>query len=230
MSDLNDAVATEVSTETVRSVIDNVNQPTETDANTTKDDVTDPVSAAVEHAVTEWVGFDPEIHAVNPDGTPRLRTNGSYALKRGGAGAKRRQRESETKEQDASSPDNITATSPAPAPGGDTQNAPVSAPPATPVSSRDAAAAIVLMTTTIAERVIGPEWRAEKAEIKNLTDASARYLDSKGGVQLTPEVALSLAIMSYAAPRFAHDNTRGKLARMWDWARDRIAVIKARFA
>jgi hypothetical protein len=49
---------------------------------------TDPVSQAVETAVRQWIGFDPAIHAVNEDGTPRLRVDGSYARKRGRGGRK----------------------------------------------------------------------------------------------------------------------------------------------
>ena len=183
----------------------------------------DPVADAVAVAVSQWVGFDPAVHAVNPDGSPRLRVDGTYARKRGRGGVPR-----ETHTQTNAGLFN----NPAPetdVPRGTTFAAPPS-PEAPPVnlSTREAAAAIVITSTTILSRLVGPEWAAEKPEVKSLTDATKTYIDAKGGIQMSPEMGLFLAVSMYAAPRFAHENTRSKFAQAVDWCKDRFAVMRAR--
>lgn len=180
------------------------------------------VTDAVESAVSQWVGFDPEIHAVNPDGTPKLRANGSYALKRG-----------RKRGGTFPAPGTDHATAGNPDPGADTVQAtpPVtSAPQVAAATLNNAQTALFLVTsvTGVLSRAIGPEWTAEKSEVKGLSDATKAYLDATGGLNLSPGIALSLAIASYAAPRFAHENTRSRFGRIYDWCRDRFAVIRNR--
>lgn len=209
--------------------VENTNQEADADSvHSTDDDAIESegisahVDTAVESAVSQWVGFDPEIHAVNPDGTPKLRTNGSYALKRG------RKRGGTFPVPGADH-----ATAGIPDPGADTAQAtpPVtSAPQVAAATLNNAQTALFLVTsvTGVLSRAIGPEWAAEKSEVKGLSDATKAYLDATGGLNLSPGIALSLAIASYAAPRFAHENTRSRFGRMYDWCRDRFAVIRSR--
>lgn len=177
------------------------------------------VDTAVESAISQWVGFDPSIHATNPDGTPKLRGNGSYALKRG-------RKKGSTFSVSENNPGNADVVDhPAQA------QAPItSAPQAAAATLNNAQTALFLVSTVtgVLSRAIGPEWAAEKNETKGLTDATKAYLDATGGITLSPGIALSLAIASYAAPRFAHENTRSRFGRIYDWCRDRVAVIRSR--
>lgn len=203
--------------------VDSVEQSPPTDV--PRETASDPVADAVTSAVQQWIGFDPAIHSVNEDGTPRLRVDGSYARKRGRGARPNVPRETDTQTNaglfdEPAVPRETTKAGTAPAPS-----------PEVPVnlSSREAAAAIVITTTTILSRMVGPEWTAEKPELKSLTDATKVYIDTKGGIQMSPEMGLFLAVSMYAAPRFAHENTRSKFGTMLDWCRDRIAVLRARF-
>lgn len=186
----------------------------------------DPVADAVATAVEQWIGFDPSIHAVNEDGTPRLKVDGTYARKRGKGGRK------SVDDSGASGSADLF---------GDTQTAPQSgatatAPQTQPVqtapnlSSQQAAAMLVIACTTVMGKLVGPEWTAEKAEQKALTDATKIYLDAKGGLNVTPEMGLFIALSMYAVPRLAHENTRSKFGLAVDWVRDRVAVLRARFS
>lgn len=175
------------------------------------------VAEQVEAAVTEYVGFDPAIHAANPDGTPRLRTNGSYALKRGRkSGA---QMPTGNPDTGADADDATATTGAAPA----AVNAAASA-----VSNKQTAVFLVDTVTGILSRAIGPEWAAEKDEKKGLANATEQYLVAKGGLQISPEMGLLLALSAYAVPRLAVQNTQSKLSRFMGWCGDRIAVVRSR--
>jgi hypothetical protein len=198
----------------------------------------DPVADAVATAVEQWIGFDPAVHAVNPDGTPRLKVDGSYARKRGKGGRK-------SGTDDTSGSDDLFASAydkissgPAIGAGGNTtqnpaasttvpQNSPTQTAPN--LSSAQAATMLVIACTTVMAKLVGPEWHAEKPEQKALADATKIYLDSKGGLNVTPEMGLFIAVSMYAVPRLAHENTRSKFGALVDWTRDRVAVLRARF-
>lgn len=227
--------------ETVSTSVDENHEPTGTDSAELSDNVpreteaADPVADAVSSAVEQWVGFDPMIHARNPDGSPRLRVDGSYARKRG----KGNRKSDDTVSRETGGDLFSGAGAGADVPRGTDTNETSAAPPQTPttpttptvaatLSSREAAAAIVITSTTILSRMVGAEWAAEKPELKSLTDATKTYIDTKGGIQMSPEMGLFLAVSMYAAPRFAHENTRSKFGQLVDWCRDRFAVLKAR--
>lgn len=188
------------------------------------------VTDAVESAVSQWVGFDPEIHAVNADGTPRLRVNGAYALKRGNGGAKRRAAIAEAASADTFHAPEMSAGVSEPAPTPKSTRAPPSLTQASAATITNAQTAVFLVNTVtgILSRTIGPEWAADKTETKGLSDATKQYLDSVGGLEISPGMALCLAVASYAAPRFAHENTRSRLGRVYDWCRDRYHAIRGR--
>ena len=186
----------------------------------------DPVADAVATAVEQWIGFDPAVHSVNPDGTPRLRVDGSYARKRGKGGRK---------SGDGENGDSLFSTdtiSPGPMVGATAQGpspTPTATTTAPQMNSAQAATMLVVACTTVMCKLVGPEWAAEKPEQKALADATKIYLDSKGGLNVTPEMGLFIAISMYAVPRLAHENTRSKFGKVVDWTHDRIAVLRARF-
>lgn len=219
--------------ETVSTSADENHEPMGTDSAELSDNVprettdTDPVADAVSMAVEQWVGFDPMIHARNQDGSPRLRVDGSYALKRGKGGRK------SDVPVSRETGDDLFPGAGTSVPRGTDADETSAAPPQAPtvaaaLSSREAAAAIVITSTTVLSRMVGAEWAAEKSELKSLTDATKIYIDAKGGIQMSPEMGLFLAVSMYAAPRFAHENTRSKFGQLVDWCRDRFAVLKAR--
>lgn len=227
---------------------DSVHQSDDVPRETDPDDVpretsvpveqSDPVADAVATAVEQWIGFDPAIHSVNRDGTPRLRVDGSYARKRGKGGRK------SGAENDVAGGDDLfdgytsITSGPAIGAGGNTaqaHGASATVPQSTPtqtapnMSSAQASLMLVVACTTVLTKLIGPEWHAEKPEQKALADATKIYLDSKGGLNVTPEMGLFIAVSMYAVPRLAQENTRSKLGLAVDWVRDRVTVLRARF-
>ena len=185
----------------------------------------DDAAAAADNAVADaqaaMVGFDPALHLTNPDGTPRLTKKGAYMRKRGPA--KGSSPKSETGDADLFAD---TVTAPAPA---QLNNRAVTAPAPAQLNNRAVAAMLVTTCTTLAERVIGPEWKAEKDEAKALTDAARVYLDSIGGVEISPGAALAIAVVGYSLPRLAVPNTQTKMQKLGGWVSSRVAWLRGRF-
>ncbi len=182
----------------------------------------DSVQSSVQQAVNQWVGFDPTIHSSMPDGTPRFRVDGGYALKRGKGGRKSADAGAMPSGGAAPSPHVPRETSDVIGSGPMVQGA------AATMSNKQTAVFLVASVTGILSRAIGPEWAAEKDEQKGLNGAVETYLDAKGGLQITPEMGLILALSAYAVPRLATENTQSKLSRFMGWCADRVAVIRHR--
>ena len=182
----------------------------------------DSVQTSVQQAVNQWIGFDPSIHSTMPDGTPRFRVDGGYALKRGKGGRK----SADVGTMPTGVPD------PTPHVSRETADVIGSGPmvqgAAAAMSNKQTAVFLVASVTGILSRAIGPEWAAEKDEQKGLNGAVETYLDAKGGLQITPEMGLVLALSAYAVPRLATENTQSKLSRFMGWCADRVAVIRNR--
>lgn len=163
----------------------------------TLEEMAEPVAKA-------YADFDPARHAVNADGSPRLKADGTYALKRGRkAGA-------------------ATAQAPAPAPAtAESKPAPLSVKKARDaglVNNKAAARATVKTVVGVLGGVIGPEWDFESPEeADGMVEAVTAYYDANGQVQMSPEAVLLFQVAGYALPRFQHPNTRGKFAVAWDW-------------
>lgn len=133
-------------------------------------------------------GFDPEKHAVNDDGSPRLKQDGSFASKRG-------------RKPGATSSGG----------GGSTKK--VIAAQITPETYQMAAIPLVMMYEQIG-MAIGPEWKMDDAEKDMHVGAWGNYLKSKGMVDLPPGTFLAIVMVSYAGSRLMVSNTQSKLAKL----------------
>jgi hypothetical protein len=137
-------------------------------------------------------GFDPAKHAVNPDGTPKLRGDGSFALKRG------------RKPGQKVAGGAIVATE------GATNR----------LSNEQAARQMFAFAYGLAAGTIGDEWLPEdKDEENTMVKGITAYFDAKGQVDLPPEIGLVIAFGAYGARRLKHQNTRDKikLAIRYGW-------------
>lgn len=74
----------------------------------------------------------------------------------------------------------------------------------------------------------GEEWEPTKQERDFQTSAWQAYCVAKGVKELSPGLALMVAIGSYAAPRFAKPKTSAKLGAVKTWFALRIARMKIR--
>ena len=156
------------------------------------------LDAEINSQAMQYVGFNPEIHATNEDGTPRTKKDGSFALKRG-------------RKSGAVLPSGESALPDAP----------------TPVSNKVEAAkkinykalgkvyAGIFIGGTAS--IIGPEWNpANKEEQANLENAFSAYAESTGAQDLPPGLALVMTVAMYGAARLQHENTRSKFAALKD--------------
>jgi len=122
------------------------------------------------------------------------------------------------------------------APATDQTGEPATLAPATPKSPQekkavrlgcDQTARAVLGTVVGAMReFVGPEWDfANQEEADGMRIALAAYIEAKGGGEMSPELALILVSTGYAAPRFAHQNTRDKFGRFFGGAWNAIKDV-----
>jgi len=160
-----------------------------------------------------YAGFDPEKHAVNPDGTPKKRADGQWANKRGRKPGQTAASASPTAQ---TSPDKPAST------------APLSAKKAREsglITNKAAAHATVKMVVTALGSTIGPEWDFEsQEEADNMKAAVEAYYDANGQVQISPELMLTFQVFSYAAPRSQHPNTKEKLKSAWNWCKNLFKI------
>ena len=128
-------------------------------------------------------GFDPAIHAANPDGSPKRKADGSYAMKRG------RKAGAPLPPKDA-------------APGSVKETAPEVV-QASVISSEEAARQsanlIINGTVFLCGEEIGAPRNKEEAE--GLKFAFKNYYDVRGVPNLPPELGLIVGVAVYVAPR-----------------------------
>jgi len=159
-----------------------------------------------------YAGFDPSKHAVNPDGTPRKKVDGSFANKRG------------------RKPGQTAAASPT-APTGPAKpvTAPLSAKKAREsgvVTNKAAAHATVKTVVYALGSTIGPEWDFETPEeAQNMLNAVEAYYDANGQLNISPETMLAFQVLAYAAPRTQHPNTKEKLKSAWNWCKGLFSKV-----
>lgn len=154
-------------------------------------------------------GFDPAIHAVNTDGTPRMKADGTFANKRGRkgsntSGTRLSSRENTTKKVIASqiSPETYTMT-----------------------------AIPIVMCIEQMGLQIGPEWKMNDEEKDAQVGTWANYLRSKGIVEISPSMMLVIVSAGYVIPRLSVENTQTKiqkLMRNFAGFRSRLASIFGR--
>lgn len=193
--------------------IDSSNDPGMTDSLSS-----DPVAVTIDAAISSQTatveavmipGFDPAIHAVNPDGSPKLRANGAFALKRG------RKARNDNSQSTNASRSSQAIDSPSQA-----QSA-----PANDVSSKQAAALAWSAFEGFASATIGPEWQAETHdERKAMISTITAYFDAKGGApDIPPGIVLTIALFGYGVKRYRHPNTADKVkfvaGKAWGWVK-----------
>lgn len=156
---------------------------------------------------TAYAGFDPAVHATNPDGSPRMKKGGGYAMKRG-----------------RKSGDPAAATAPR-------TSTISSANPSDEVRIGNDQAALMLagMTVGVCTTLLGTEWMVTAAtEKKGLVDATRAYLDATGGMDMSPGTALVLSWGgAYAFPRLALPETQSRLARFGSWVKSAVSRKRA---
>lgn len=142
------------------------------------------ISDMVAHAIESHEGFDPLVHAVNPDGTPKRKVDGSYALKRG----------------------RKSGVAPSPS------SAPVAAQEVT-INTDEAARQSCNMLINGAVLLFGEQWEPrDKDEAKGLQISFKNYFDARGVPNVPPEVGLAVAVLAYSLPRITHEKTVSRFA------------------
>ena len=156
-------------------------------------------------------GFDPAIHATGPDGAPRKKADGSYAMKRG------------RKAGSASSPlppkDTNSASVKSEAAPDVTVSAPV-------ISSEEAARQSANLVINGAVFLCGEEIGVpkNKEEAEGLKFSFKNYYDVRGVPNLPPEIGLIVGVGLYIAPRLREaEKKTGKITNI-------INAIKIKFA
>jgi len=111
------------------------------------------------------------------------------------------------------------------------QAATIAAPAAPAVNYQLMAETVFAMSTGLATMLIGPEWQprqlktptGETVEEKTaVVEALRSYFESKQFQDLPPGYMLCFVVASYAAPRFAHENTRSKAKLTWLWFKTKV--------
>ena len=138
------------------------------------------ISDMVASVVESHDGFDPLLHAVNPDGTPKRKVDGSYAMKRG--------RKSGVPQSPSSA-------------------APAVASQAT-ITPDEAARQSCNMIINGAVLMFGEQWEPrDKDEAKGLQISFKNYFEARGVPNVPPEVGLIVAVLAYSLPRITHEKT-----------------------
>lgn len=158
-------------------------------------EVSDTVTLAA-HLVTAYEGFDPSLHATNPDGSPRMKKGGGFALKRG-------------RKAGTAVPSHAQST--------------ITADPANPsagqaqISNQEASKMLCAMVCAGLQGVMGPEWEPSTAEAKALVDGTRAYLDATGGMDMSPATGLLFVWGGFGIPRLAMPETQSKLKKFGSW-------------
>lgn len=150
-----------------------------------------------------YEGFDPMAHAVNPDGSPRMKSTGGFAAKRG--------RKPGQTSAAATSGKRITQVAMLTGPDVSAQN-----------EATAKLCANILINGGV--QVFGDHWKpSDKNEADGLKCAFKDYFDSIGGVNLPPSVALLIAVGMYSAPRVMHPDSQAKI-QGWTRAMKKVAL------
>lgn len=149
------------------------------------------------HAETH-AEFDPAIHAVNEDGTPKRKADGSLALKRG--------RKAGSAATSALPPKTVAA----PVIAGEQEKR---------LSLDQAARESANLVINVAVWTLGAEvgQPIDKAEAEGLRLSFRNYYEARGVPDLPPEIGLFIALGSYIGPRLMHEKSQTKLEKVKLW-------------
>jgi hypothetical protein len=151
------------------------------------------LDSIAENHVSGYEGFDPEIHAVGQDGTPKLKADGSYAKKRG-----------------------RKAGQALPLPT-DKQNSSVLT-PAKPVATRAQCEIAGRNTANLIFNAcvfgISDEFVPSSDEAKGMSLAFTDYYEQRGIINLPPELVLFSALAMYIVPRLQKPKTQAKIKKV----------------
>ena len=153
--------------------------------------------------------FDPALHVVNDDGSPRINKKDGYlTIKPGRPGAFKEAREERT---GAKRPEPATAT--------EAQALPQ---PASELHRKNTARILTVLFIKLGIGMFGEEWYPKKekgideeSDLVTLWDA---YLESKGMSDIPPGAALALGLCGYAACRLHLPQTRSRFGLVLDYA------------
>lgn len=154
-------------------------------------------------------GFDPAIHALDADGNPRKKKDGSFASKRG-----RKPGQREAAQRENTRPNSTGKLPPKTAPDSGTIPGDISSAP--DVDYKAIAQAAVGTTLGIAVMTFGDEWRPkDKAEYSGLCDATESYFKAKGVQDLPPGWLLLATVTAYSLPRLTAPTTKSRIMAGW---------------
>jgi hypothetical protein len=159
-----------------------------------------PVDVVTQHA-DAYAGFDPNLHRMGADGKPVMTPTGRFAKK---------------SKSGQSAPVVSTGT-----------NVPKAGVVGVKADNLPIAKQTVNIGIGLAVRFLGAEWeprdldsQGKSKEAAELAFAFRDYFDARGVPQMPPEVVLLLAVTAYAMPRLNHENTKSRIARLFERARD----------
>jgi hypothetical protein len=159
--------------------------------------------------------FNPAIHAVNADGSPRKTMTGRYALKRG------------RKSDSDKSADSSTSAKGIVLPGGKPSMT------AKEQSARSGGVGAANLLLMVSVGLGGDEWQPRKDEKSGLDEkamleqAFGDFFVAKGYEDLPPGWALVAALGMYAMPRFHMPKTQTRMQKLRAWIGAKIGAWKA---
>ena len=157
-------------------------------------------SLSVSGNIDALSGFDPAIHAVNADGTPKRKSNGDYALKRG-------KKPGQSSLPKPGTPSGSLAAQGDVAPGG-APNVTVSSEQA----AKMAANCIINLTVAICGEEVGKPESKEEAE--GLKNCFKDYFDVRGVPDVPPELGLVIGLFSYMGHRLTNEKALSRIDKL----------------
>ena len=147
--------------------------------------------------------FDPAIHAVNADGTPKRKADGTLALKRG--------RKAGTAAGSALPPKSAAAQT-------------VVGEPEKRLSLDQAARESANLVINVTVWTLGSEvgQPIDKAESEGLRLSFRNYYEARGVPDLPPEIGLFIALGSYIGPRLMHEKSQSKMDKVKLWLNSKL--------
>jgi hypothetical protein len=146
--------------------------------------------------------FDPAIHAVNADGTPKRKADGSLALKRGrkagGAAASALPPKFAAAQTVVGEQDKRLSLDQA---------------------ARESANLVINVSVWTLGAEVGQP--IDKAEAEGLRLSFRNYYEARGVPDLPPEIGLFIALGSYIGPRLMHEKSQSKMEKLGAWVKSK---------